>query len=299
MGKRVVIISSFAEAHLIKCQIPNLVNIFNPDVIIYNEGVFPLGPESKTKNFNGEKWCFNKHTGVGFDFKETLDAIRQSEKQYTSIKFRIHHMDYSKCDDKSADGAYMYAASYFHKIDIERGDIILPLEPDVFHHESQKNLINKAIDTLEIGQGIASNWIDFLQTQYYTEKIHRVNNNFKNRKIAYRFDNMDNYKSMLYSFTSQNYTSLRIINDINTYHYAWFRPFPYKQLRYELIHRGDPQYWVDFERGLEQIYINSINKNFKPVVIRPSRPDPMRYAVPITMFDGHPIEIQSHPNYIK
>ena len=46
--KKVVIIPVFCEAHLVKFQIPNIIDTINPDYIIYHEGMFPRGPESST-----------------------------------------------------------------------------------------------------------------------------------------------------------------------------------------------------------------------------------------------------------
>ena len=43
--KKIVIIPTFCESHLIECQIPNIIDTINPDYIIYNEGMFPNGTE--------------------------------------------------------------------------------------------------------------------------------------------------------------------------------------------------------------------------------------------------------------
>ena len=43
--KKIVIIPIFCESHLVKYQIPNIIDTINPDVIIYNEGMFPSGTE--------------------------------------------------------------------------------------------------------------------------------------------------------------------------------------------------------------------------------------------------------------
>ncbi len=290
---KIVIIPSFAESHLIRCQIDNLVHVLKPDTIIYNEGVFPNGPEGNTVGFNKKKWCY-KDTLAGFDISITSKILTAAQKKYPKIKFYLNIMDYD--DNLSANEAYTFASSNFEAlgIDVKVGTIIFPLEPDAFHHEKDSSLIHKAIYNLNNGEGLTTKWVDFLQTQYYTENIniHQP----KNRRFAYKFDNIESYKKMLMNFTSQNYTSLKHL-EIVTYHYSWFRPFPYKQLRYELIRR-QPEYWKEFEAGLEQIYINTINKNYEDVVVRPSRNDASRFATCMPFLDGHPQAIKLHPNYI-
>ena len=47
MSKKIVIVPTFGESHLIKYQIPNIIDTIDPDYIIYNEGLFPGGTEGK------------------------------------------------------------------------------------------------------------------------------------------------------------------------------------------------------------------------------------------------------------
>ena len=72
MNKKIVIIPVFGDTHFIKYQIPNIIDTINPDIIIYNEGMFPTGPESNT-NSNREfvqKYTLNGEGKRGFDFLE-------------------------------------------------------------------------------------------------------------------------------------------------------------------------------------------------------------------------------------
>ncbi len=46
--KKIVIAPIFNDTHLVKLQIPNIIKSINPDYILYNEGMFPTGPESTT-----------------------------------------------------------------------------------------------------------------------------------------------------------------------------------------------------------------------------------------------------------
>ena len=48
--KKIVIAPIFNDTHLVKLQIPNIIKSINPDYILYNEGMFPSGPESNTSS---------------------------------------------------------------------------------------------------------------------------------------------------------------------------------------------------------------------------------------------------------
>ena len=39
MSKKIVIVPVFCEAHLVKFQIPNIIDTIDPDYIIYNEAI--------------------------------------------------------------------------------------------------------------------------------------------------------------------------------------------------------------------------------------------------------------------
>ena len=74
--KKIVIVPVFCESHMIRFQIPNIIETIDPDYIIYNEGMFPRGPESSTivnedfiKNYtlDGQR---------GFDFDELQNNIK-------------------------------------------------------------------------------------------------------------------------------------------------------------------------------------------------------------------------------
>lgn len=67
--RKIIIIPSFASSHLLKCSIPNWIDVLEPDIIVINEGLFPEGPENKghiDDEFR-KKWCY-KDTNAGFDF---------------------------------------------------------------------------------------------------------------------------------------------------------------------------------------------------------------------------------------
>ena len=69
--KKIVIIPCFAESHFTELQIDNLVNTIAPDIIIYNEGLFPTGPEGKggVDNEFKREFCF-EDTNLAWDTLE-------------------------------------------------------------------------------------------------------------------------------------------------------------------------------------------------------------------------------------
>lgn len=87
-------------------------------------------------------------------------------------------------------------------------------------------------------------------------------------------------------------------SDLYTYHYNWFRFDKNKQLRYDQIVRSE-EYWGNFEKGLQEIKHNTINKIDKDVIMRPNKQDsdPMKYASYINI--QQPKAIQYHPNFIQ
>ena len=314
--RKFVICPTFAESHLIGLHLDNMISTLSPDVIVYNEGLFPQGPENKGHIDDAfiAKWGIEfENKVIGFDWKDTLATLRHcnghsNRKSSDPLKYphqwRWHTMEY---DNLSADECFIKAMSYSTtdnpgNWDISYGDIIFLLEPDAFIHEGDVEFINNLLNDLQPGEGISCKWVDFLETQYYTEAINLVQPKY--RRFAYRFDNMENYKSAINGFTSQNYTKLKKADEFFIRHYAWFRPDPWKQLRYDLIHRSDPQYWKDFDEGLknirqhsENLWISEQQPEWKRIVIRPSRSDEGRYAKFIDI--EHPEAIKKHPNFVK
>lgn len=309
--KRIVICPSFASAHFLKCWIPNVIDVIDPDVIIINEGLMPQGPENKTRIDNDfrKRWCYNKHNytfNVGFDWDILgmyIDPYINSGKQLYVQPIEFKSKDANEC--------FLESITKFgpqHNFPVV-GDIIFPLEPDAFHHEVDKQKIHDRVSQLKPGEGISTKWVDFLETQYYTEGINLVQPKY--RRFAYCYDNMENYKAAMSGFMSQNYARLQKVDDFITYHYCWFQPEPYKTLRFELIHRPDG-YWNDFQNGLNMIRwetelhssqstwgTSRERENYPPtkIVIRPSRSDEGRYAKFIDV--SHPKHIQEHPNFVK
>lgn len=310
MPKRIVIIPEFASSHLLKCWIPNMIEVIEPDVIIINSGIFPQGPENKghiDERFK-EKYCWGD---CGFDWEETVDIVEDYKIKYHNVLFFLRPMDYKSND---ANQCFLDAISYFRPIYLNVGDTILSLEPDAFVHENSKETINEEIKRLSPGQGISCKWVDFLETQFYTENINISQPKY--RRFAYCFDNMENYKAAMLGFMSQDYPKLKKVNTFFVHHYCWFVYGKWKELRYDLIYRSNPQYWKDFEVGLQEIRVGSeryakwINycktepySLHQPcpisdkITTRPSRNDDGRFA---KFFDtSHPKHIQNHPNFVK
>ncbi len=295
MSKKIVIIPTFCDSHLIKFQIPNLVETINPDYIIYNEGLFPGGPESSTNRTNEFLTKYTLDGVRGFDFHDLEEIIDDAKKTYPHINFILNKMTY---DDnvKSASQNATTAYTNFKDlgIDVNEGDYIFPLEGDVFHHESSKEEIKGYMTQIEPNQGFKSVWIDYLETQFYTEKCNwePVGGRYKQRKICVRYGDIEFLKQVVSNFESQNYPML-FPTDLITHHYCWWRPGKFKDLRFDLINRQDI-YWKNFNEGLKNIRKSSDKKD---VVIRPSvaSDNLMMYATHIEF--EQPKHIKNHPNY--
>jgi len=297
MSKKIVIVPVFCETHLIKLQIDNIFNTINPDILIYNEGMFPHGPESCT-NMSGfkEKYTLNGEGKRGFDYPELQEIIFESQKKYSDKKIILNEMEYDP-NEKSATQHYIKACSNFKDLNIEInvGDYIFPFEGDVFHLESEKNAIQSYMDQLQPNTGFRSIWIDFVENQFYAEmkslKPFFKNEEGSSRKICIRFGDMKYYKSVVGNFESRNYTNL-YSTDLVTYHYAWFRYDKYLQLRYDQLNRPN-YYWKYFNDAIRYI------KEFKYAKIcnKPDKTGTYRYVLAVEL--KHPEAIKTHPNYIK
>ena len=312
--RKIIILPEFASSHLLKCSIPNWIDVIEPDVIIINSGLFPSGPENKghiDDEFR-KKWCEKEFGIAGFDYGEVIKLIQTVDAENRIIVTGIMH--YERND---ANECFLEAISTFHDFEPERGDIVLPLEPDVLFHENDKQKIQEELSRLVPGDGIQVIWKDFLETQFYVEAINEVQPKW--RRFAYCWDNLENYQNAMNAFMTQNYKSLRKVNQFIGFHYPWWCPEPWKQLRFELIWRKDPQYWKDFENGLQEIQQESqIMKNWiefnkkmwladgftgqhaipkKQILIRPSRTDQAQWAKFINI--SHPKHIFNHPNFVN
>lgn len=299
MSKRIVIIPNFGESHFIKCQIPNLVETINPDIVIYNEGLFPTGPESKTdinQSFRS-KYCI-ENTNLAWDTLETQLLIFEANKKYHNTKWIYNEMKFNP--NMNASEAYTYAVSNFNElgITVNPGDFIFPYEPDIFHLETDKDSISHLLNQLKEDEGFTSIWLDFLETQNYIEKCNNPWLGYKKgRKLAIRFGTMDFYKNVVSQFESQNY-NLLYTTELVTYHYNWFRFDKNKELRFDQIVR-QKSYWDSFRAALDEMRYNTKMGIKQDVVLRPNRgsSDPARFASYIEI--EHPNAIKLHPNYIN
>ena len=103
--KKIVIVPVFCEAHLVKFQIPNIIDTIDPDVIIYNEGMFPAGPEGSTM-VNDEFLETYTLDGVrGFDYNEMKSIVEDARKQYPNTEIILNEMNY---DSTIHNSSYHY-----------------------------------------------------------------------------------------------------------------------------------------------------------------------------------------------
>ena len=175
------------------------------------------------------------------------------------------------------------------------------MEGDVFHYQGAKDEISEYLKQLEPNTGFKSIWLDFIETQFYVEKktiSPLVNDGVggRQRRVCVRFGDMEFLNGVLGNFMTQQYPMLYPTSLI-TFHYPWWKPEKYKELRYALINR-DKSYWAQFDNGLNEIRKNG-NEITDDVVIRPGSPinSDNRYAAFVDI--EHPIHIMDHVNYIK
>lgn len=282
--KRIVIVPVFCDTHHIKCQIPNIIETINPDYLVYNEGAFPWGPESGTGEAFKKKYTLDGKRG--FDFEELQAVIQDAQKKYSQTNIILNQMDYKHRD---AATNYYDGCSNFEQlgIKVEEGDLVYPYEGDVFHLESDKDNLDEAADRLTLDSGFRTTWLDFIGNQYYIQGI-------LSRKICIRYKTEEFYKKAILQFQHQNYQHL-VLENINTFHYAWMRPPKYLTMRYEQIVRP-ANYWGLLDRGLQEI-VAAGNKKIEARI----RTAPIRNMFDKAIYyDGpSPEAIKNHECYYK
>lgn len=300
MSKKIVIAPVFCEAHLIKYQIDNIVDTINPDYIIYNEGMFPAGPESSTLVNSSFIYNYTLDGHRGFDYQELVSIIEQAQIKHPQCRIILNPMNYGTVSH--APTCYYMACSNFKQlgITIEKGDYIFPFEGDVFHHENSKTIIEGYLTQLQPNTGFKSNWIDFIETQYYCErstlKPFLDNKEGRHRRVCIRYGDEAFYKEVLLNFMTQKYPML-YPTDLLTFHYCWWRPGKYKQLRYDQLNRP-AEYWQHFDKALAEIRQIG-NTSRQDVVLRPSHDSSMTSHWASYFDIPHPKHIKQHPNYLQ
>lgn len=291
--KKIIIIPCFGEGHFIDLQIQNLIDNINPTHIIYNEGLFPKGPENKggvNDNFRS-KYCY-QNTNLAWDTNLIQETINKYSKLYPDKTILWNPVDYTDID---ANNCYTYSVSNFKElgIDISEGDLIFPIEGDVFFHEDDMELLNKMIDDLKPNEGLQAPYLDFYQNQYYTEGISLDPNNIHKRRIVIKFGTWDYYKDVVQNFMSQKYPQLKLFPRY-IFHYCWWRPGKYLELRFSQLLRT-PEYHKDIRSALKQARENVKDK----IDLRTTKPINSLYRYIMRIDINHPKHIKDHPNYIK
>jgi hypothetical protein len=307
MSKKVVIIPTFCESHLIKHQIPNIIDTVSPDVIIINEGMFPAGTEGNkylTREWL-QKYTLNGEGKRGFDFSQLKDIVEQAQTKHPDVQIILNEMEYGA--NMSPTDCYVAATTNFSEvgIEIEEGDYIFPYEGDVFHHENSKEEIQHYLTQIKPGEGFRSIWIDYMQNFWYVEKNrikpwlgpeYQHDNNYMSRRICFRYDKGGvKYLNMLRNFMSNDYHNpvtgygMLYPTDLITYHYAWIRPGKFRELRCDQLQR-QVGYWEAFTRGLDECdrYERS------EVTIRPNRISTVDGFVKFFDKFSHPKHIRNH-----
>jgi hypothetical protein len=289
--KKIVIIPCFGEGHFTELQIDNLVDTINPDYIIYNEGLFPQGPENKggVDDVFKSKFCF-ENTNLAWDTKLVQESIKKSQEKYPNTKIIWNHIEYDNLD---ANECYFKAVSNFKDFDIDicPGDLIFPLEGDVFFLKDDMELLEVYISKLKNNEGIQAPYLDFMENQHYVEGNALQSETIHRRRIVIKFGDWNYYKTIVRNFISQHYPLITFPRYI--FHYAWWRPGKYKDLRINQLIRSS-EYHQNFLLALEKAKKCTDSR----ILIRPDRveTDPSRYIVRIDI--EHPKEIKNHINYV-
>ena len=269
MSKKIVFIPTFAESHLIRHQIPNIIDTVDPDYIVINEGCFPNGTEGNLDILQGWKDYYTLDGGGkrGFDYIELQQIVKEAQDKYTNTKIILNEMDYTL--GMSSTDCYKKATTNFKEvgIDIEEGDYVFPYEGDIFHHEDSAKEIEGYLKQIEPGQGFRSIWIDYMQNFWYAEKSriklylpekkYQHEGNYQSRRICFRYDKDGvKYEKMLDNFMTTNYHDpiegygMLFPTDLITYHYAWIRPGKFRDLRCDQLGRPSG-YWDSFRVAMD------------------------------------------------
>ena len=307
--KKIVIIPTFCESHLIECQIPNIIDTINPDYIIYNEGMFPNGTEGNkqlTKEWL-DKYTLNGEGKRGFDFLELETIINKAQQKYPNTKIILNQIDYFP--GMSSTDCYIKAATNFEQlgIKVEEGDYIFPYEGDVFHHEDDIENIKYYLEQIKPGEGFRSMWIDYMQNFWYADKRtiktylldqrYHHENNYMSRRICFRYDKGGiKYLNMLKNFMTTNYHDpievygILYHTDLITNQYAWIRPGKFRDLRCDQLQRH-PGYWENFVKGLDMCD----EYKFNEIRVRPGLKGYSNEFVKFFSEHTHPKHIKKHP----
>jgi len=306
--KKIVIIPTFCESHLIKCQIPNIIDTIDPDYIIYNEGMFPNGTEGN-KQLTQEwldKYTLNGEGKRGFDYIELTNIINDAQKEYPNVKIILNEMEYVQ--GMTSTDCFRKASTNFDElgINVQEGDCIFPYEGDVFHHQDSKKEIESYTEQLNPGDGFRSIWVDYMQNFWYTEKSrikpwlddpkHHYDDNYMSRRICFKYDKGGvKYLNMINNFMTVDYHNpvtgygMLYPTDLITYHYAWIRPNKFRELRCDQLARHDG-YWNAFMSGLDECD----NYEQNEICIRPDARNITKGFVKFFNKFEHPKHIKEH-----
>jgi hypothetical protein len=310
MSKKIVIVPTFAESHLIECQIPNIIDTINPDYIVYQEGLFPNGTEGN-KTYTKEwldKYTFDGKRG--FDWLTLDTTIKNAQLDYPNTKIILNPIDYKQ--GMSSTDCYVKACLNLEDLDIkfEEGDYIFPYEGDVFHHENSINEIEGYINQIEPGQGFRSIWVDYMQNFWYVEKgrvkpwlgkEYDKEGNYMSRRICIRYDKEGEfYKEILSNFMTTDYHNpkdgygMLFPTDLLTYHYSWIRPGKFRDLRCDQLNREwSPGYWETFKAGLDKADEYTEDE----ILVRPHLKDLTVGWIKFCDLFEHPSHIKKHQLY--
>ena len=271
-------------------QIDNIINVIGPDYLIYNEGAFPRGPETKGNPGYLVKYTLDGRRG--FDYPDLVKIVEQKRREHSGCPTQIilNTIDYQ---DKPAPECYYEGCSNFAElgITIGRGDLIFPFEADIFHLAAEADIIKEECDKLVPDSGLKTKWLDFIGTQYYLQRAPF------SRKLCIRYGTEGFYRQVLLDFQNQRYEMLHYVDRITTFHYAWVRPTKYLRMRYEQLVRNSQEYWPTLDQGIQDI-IKARSEPRHDIRIR-KEPNGPAEAFAIYYGGPHPEEFKEHPCYLE
>lgn len=280
---KIVMCPTFGEAHFIGLQIDNIFNTIDPDYLVYNEGAFPTGPEGKVSTEFLNAYTLDGHRG--WDYDRLVDVINSARERWPTKQIILNNKNYTS---NIPSECYYEGCSNFDELGIEvsKGDLIFPWEGDILHLHRDGKAIIESLENTRPGQGVKTQWIDFVGNQYYLQA--------KNisRRVGIVFDSLEgNFRNILLQFQSQNYHFLNTLH-LNTFHYSWIRPGKYLDMRFAQIPRGGNR-WDIMRAGINEI--QKLGEQKAKVRIRPDNTPHMTFAEYINI--EHPPEIKQHELY--
>lgn len=285
---RIVVEPCFNEAHFMKAHIANMCELLEPDLFVIAEGMFPNGPEAHkapAQDF-ADKWTTD---GVrSKDIEELYDIVSDANEMYDT-QIHIVKMEYDPKDINRQTYIKSYRA-FEGIIDPSPGDMIFPVECDMFLSPTQAKTLLETCSTIGPDAGIYSTYTRFFEAPYV------LFNDDRPRSIAFRYGSGELYNWHLNVYCDERYFDRLLGIDLGVFHYEWLRPDWYWDMRIDQLPRTDntwtviPEVRKAIEQGRDDLQqrIDEATSDFH-----------LKFVVNRLGPEDHPIHILDHPNFVK